>query len=1046
VGVTGAYFGLYIGVDRYQSIQISNLASAVRDAKALHALFSDNLTGEHVLLVDDDATTARLRDELRAMQAKTSGDDFVVITFSGHGSDTHEIVSFDTDYYDIPGSGLPLDEFTDLVSGISARHLLVVLDCCFSGDAGAKVLHAPRRSRGSVGGLPKSTEAFLQQMVGTGRVILTASTADQEAWEDPRIGHGYLTYHLLQALLGSANGVGSGVVELYSLLQYVTRNVIASASGTYGARQEPTLRGQWDGDVTWPAFVPGAAYNALFPTTAPAPVTRAIDSLSAYGMPSAVLSRWAEHLPGLNQLQQDAVNLGGLFDQRNMLVMAPTSSGKTMIGELAALRATQIGGRSVFLLPTKALVNEQYDRFKGVYGPAGVRVIRATGDHHDDVPALLRGQFDMALFTYERFTGLALTYPYLLRLISIAVVDEVQNIVDPSRGINLELLLTLIRSRADDGVRPQVIALSAVLGALNGLDSWLDAYLLQTTERPVPLDEGVLASDGSYRYLDAGGAEHTEQLLPSLWAADRAQALLIPLLRKLVGEGQQVIVVRGERGAASGAAQYLAGALGLAPAQAALDELPADDVTHASAALRRALSGGVAFHSTDLGPEERRVVEDHFRASSSSVRVVVSTTTLAQGVNLPAETVVLAEVNRRIGRNMIGWYTVAEYKNIVGRAGRLGHADRGRAITLSWNAATTNRIWSQYVNGTPESIESVLLDPGVDLATLVLRLVGIASKRAADDDSVETGDLSGILANSLAAHQARLARRPDAFNPADIVATIAELTSAGLLEAVQGDRTRPSGLGKLVADSILTVRSAVRVASALHQMTPQALNRTTLLSLAQVTTELDETRLNVNNRGVGKEWQTFTSALTSNGVAPAAIGAMRNVSNQTVAAARAKKAAACMLWVSGVGMADIERFVMRHYFNKDASAAIRQVVSRTQDVISTVVAMALEVHPTADITTLAQLLPSQLGLGVPGPAAALAVAGADLRRADYVRLSQAELGNFEAVLAADDATLLPLLGNSAARLATLRAAAQKLCENARVDSAEDLLGSIDPNA
>jgi replicative superfamily II helicase len=747
----------------------------------------------------------------------------------------------------------------------------------------------------------------------------------------------------------------------------------------------------------------------------------------------------------LNQLQQDAVNLGGLFDQRNLLVMAPTSSGKTMIGELAALRATQIGGRSVFLLPTKALVNEQYDRFKGAYGPTGVRVIRATGDHHDDVAALLRGQFDMALFTYERFTGLALTHPYLLRLISVAVVDEVQNIVDPSRGSNLELLLTLIRSRADDGVRPQIIALSAVLGALNGLDSWLDAYLLQTTERPVPLDEGVLAADGLYRYLDADGNEHTEQLLPNLWAADRAQTLLIPLVRKLVSEGQQVIVVRGERGAASGAAQYLAGALGLPPAEPALDELPADDITQASVALRRALSGGVAFHSTDLGPEERRVVEHHFRASSSSIRVVVSTTTLAQGVNLPAETVVLAELNRRIGRNMIGWYTVAEYKNIVGRAGRLGLTDRGRAITLSWNGATTNRVWLQYVNGTPESVESVLLDTSVDLATLVLRLVGIASKRAADD-TVEVGDVTGILANSLAAHQARLAGRPDAFNPADIANTIAELTSAGLLETVPADRTRPSGLGRLVADSVLTVRSAIRVASALHQMTPQALNRTTLLALAQVTTELDETRLNVNTRGVNKEWQTFASTLTSNRVAPAAIYAMQNAPNQTVAAARAKKAVACMFWVSGVSMSEIERFVMRHYFNKDASAAIRQVVSRTQDVISTVVAMALEVHPTADISAFAQLLPSQLDLGVPGPAAALAVAGADLRRADYVRLSHAELGTFESVLAAADAMLLPLIRNSAARLTTLRAAAQKLNDDARIASAEDLLGPIDPNA
>ncbi len=346
----GAFFGLYVGIDRYHSPLVSNLASAVRDAKALHALFSDNLSGEHVLLANNNATTARLRHQLRALQAKTTGNDFVVITFSGHGSDTHEIVSFDTDPFDIAGTGLPLDEFTELVSGVPARHLLVVLDCCFSGGAGAKVLHAPRRSRGGPGGLPKSTEAFMQQMVGTGRVILTASTADQEAWEDPRLGHGYLTYYLLQALLGSGSNTDSGSVELFSLLRYVTQSVIASASGTYRARQEPTLRGQWDGDVTWPAFVPGAAYNALFPSTKRKPVTGSIDSLSPYGLPSAALARWSDRLPGLNRLQQDAVNLGGLFDQHNLLVMAPTSSGKTMIGELAALRATQVGGRSVFRL------------------------------------------------------------------------------------------------------------------------------------------------------------------------------------------------------------------------------------------------------------------------------------------------------------------------------------------------------------------------------------------------------------------------------------------------------------------------------------------------------------------------------------------------------------------------------------------------------------------------------------------------------------------------------------------------------------------------
>src|SRR6185369_8409474 len=105
---------------------------------------------------------------------------------------------------------------------------------------------------------------------------------------------------------------------------------------------------------------------------------------------------------------------------------APTSSGKTMIGELAAVRAARLGGRSVFLLPTRALVNEQYARFSRTYG--------ATGETADDVPALLQGQFDLAVLTYEKFAGLALGNPHLLKLISVVVIAEVQTIIDPNRA------------------------------------------------------------------------------------------------------------------------------------------------------------------------------------------------------------------------------------------------------------------------------------------------------------------------------------------------------------------------------------------------------------------------------------------------------------------------------------------------------------------------------------------------------------------------------------------------------------------------------------
>jgi helicase len=496
---------------------------------------------------------------------RSTGDDVVVVVFSGHGSDTHELVTHDADPDNLPTSAISLDEFTGLVSAIPARQLVVVLDCCFAGGAGAKVLNAPLVPRGGVGGLPASTDARLDRMAGVGRLILAASTGDQEAWEDPRLGHGLLTYHLIQALLGSA-APGGRQIRLYDLLAYVVREVKAKASGTVAARQEPSLRGQVDGELVWPVFVAtGPRYSALFPSAAMAPATEDLASLAHHGVPQVVLDAWSIRIRHLNALQVAAVNEGGLLRGDNVLVVAPTSSGKTMVGELAAVRAAATGGRSVFLLPTKALVNEQYDRFTATYGPLGLQTIRATGEHSDDVPALLQGQFDLAVLTYEKFAGLALGSAHLLKMLSVVVIDEVQTVVDRGRGPYLEFLLTLLKVRRSAGVMPQIVALSAVLGDLGGLDSWLEATVVRRDERPVPLLEGVLGPDGLFRHRAADGLEATERLIPPAGWIQRNRQLVVPLVAKLVSDGQQVIVFRSTRGAARFCARYLAGSLGLSP-------------------------------------------------------------------------------------------------------------------------------------------------------------------------------------------------------------------------------------------------------------------------------------------------------------------------------------------------------------------------------------------------------------------------------------------------------------------------------------------------
>ncbi|WP_222872669.1 caspase family protein [Hankyongella ginsenosidimutans] len=86
--------GLFIGIDRYSSTGIDELTCARRDATALEALFFDTLGGSTVLLADAEATRQRIEDAFGDL-AGCGPEDTVVIAFSGHGSETHELVTHD---------------------------------------------------------------------------------------------------------------------------------------------------------------------------------------------------------------------------------------------------------------------------------------------------------------------------------------------------------------------------------------------------------------------------------------------------------------------------------------------------------------------------------------------------------------------------------------------------------------------------------------------------------------------------------------------------------------------------------------------------------------------------------------------------------------------------------------------------------------------------------------------------------------------------------------------------------------------------------------
>jgi helicase len=215
------------------------------------------------------------------------------------------------------------------------------------------------------------------------------------------------------------------------------------------------------------------------------------------------------------------------------------------------------GRKAVFLLPYRALVNEKYDLFVSVYGEKlGMRVIRCTGDHTDETGQFVRGKYEIAVLTYEMFLNLVLRNAGVLNQIGLVVLDEAQFITDPGRGIVVELLLTHLLAARQQGVEPQLIALSAVIGNINHFDEWLACRTLVTAIRPVPLIEGVLDRSGQFQFVDVDGNEQLQQLLPYHAIQVRrdkpsAQDVIVPLVQQLVrGTTEKIIVFRNRRGPA----------------------------------------------------------------------------------------------------------------------------------------------------------------------------------------------------------------------------------------------------------------------------------------------------------------------------------------------------------------------------------------------------------------------------------------------------------------------------------------------------------------
>src|SRR2546423_593954 len=336
--------------------------------------------------------------------------------------------------------------------------------------------------------------------------------------------------------------------------------------------------------------------------------------------------------------QQEAVR--ALRDGKDVVVQAPTGSGKTYIFELLY---PSLKGQAIFTVPTRALANDKLAEWRARGWDVGI----ATGD----LALNLTAKVLVATLETQRARFLRRDGPKLL------VVDESQMIADPVRGVHYELALALAPPQT------QLLLLSGSVQNPHDVVDWLrrigrDPVLISHEERPVPLEEIDL------RALPDSAFVQTKSFWPRI------------IGKALRAELAPVLVFAPRRNASEEMAQAIASAMSLR------DPLPlsAEQEALAGKKLAKLLRSRVAYHHSGLSYAVRAGLIEPL-AKAGQLNVVVATMGLAAGINFSMRSVLITDTRYKAG-NFERHVEADELLQMFGRAGRRGLDDVGYVLML----------------------------------------------------------------------------------------------------------------------------------------------------------------------------------------------------------------------------------------------------------------------------------------------------------------------------------------------------------------------------
>ena len=246
-------WAVVVGINDYP--QLPKLKYAVNDAKAFQRLLVEKnlVPAENItVLLNEQATLRKLRSALgTGLKGAADSDDMVIIFYAGHGATERDamsmdgdglekyILAYDSDPSDLFSTALPMRDLALIFNRIRSERLIFIADACYSGASGGRTV--------SVTGLRANiADTFLDRIAaGRGKVIISASAANEVSVERDELQHGVFTYYLLEGLKGPADTDGDGLVTVDEAYRYVSNRVPQATH----QEQHPVKKGTVEGSL-----------------------------------------------------------------------------------------------------------------------------------------------------------------------------------------------------------------------------------------------------------------------------------------------------------------------------------------------------------------------------------------------------------------------------------------------------------------------------------------------------------------------------------------------------------------------------------------------------------------------------------------------------------------------------------------------------------------------------------------------------------------------------------------------------------------------------